>query len=85
MKKSMPCAATPTPCSRKCTSRCRPTADPGGVTREAVGRAIGFKGFPTTLVLDRQGIIRGHWLGYEPGLETEMTALVDQLLTEKPK
>ncbi len=59
--------------------------DPGGVTREAVRRAIGFKGFPTTLVLDRQGIIRGHWEGYEPGLEREMTTLVDQLLTEKPK
>ena len=59
--------------------------DPGEVTRDAVGRAIGFKGFPTTLVLDRQGVIRGHWVGYEPGQETVMTALVDQLLTEKPK
>jgi thiol-disulfide isomerase/thioredoxin len=60
-------------------------SDPGDVTRNAVGRAVGFEGYPTTLVLDRQGVIRGHWLGYEPGQEREMASLVDKLLKEKPK
>ena len=60
-------------------------SDPGEVTREAVDRAIGFNALPTTLLLDRQGVIRGHWVGYESGLEREMTALLDQLLKEKPK
>jgi radical SAM superfamily enzyme YgiQ (UPF0313 family) len=32
------------------------------------------------LVLDRQGTIRGFWLGYETGSEREMQALVEELL-----
>ncbi len=37
-------------------------ADPDEVTREAVDRVAGFEGYPTTLVLDRRGIIRGIWV-----------------------
>jgi len=55
-------------------------ADPGGVTRGAVARAAGFEGYPTTLILDCQGVIRGLWVGYEPGAEKEMGALITRLL-----
>jgi thiol-disulfide isomerase/thioredoxin len=57
-------------------------ADPIGATRQAVGDAIGFEGYPTTIVLDRQGIIRGHWVGYVPGYETQMDLLIERILDE---
>ncbi|HWA98920.1 MAG TPA: TlpA disulfide reductase family protein [Pirellulales bacterium] len=56
--------------------------DRGGRTRAAISAAIGFRGYPTTLVLDRTGTIRGSWVGYHPGTETAMAALVDRLLAE---
>jgi thiol-disulfide isomerase/thioredoxin len=58
-------------------------ADQDEVTREAVDRVAGFEGYPTTLVLDRQGIIRGIWVGYEAGAEKEMDDLIGRLLAEK--
>jgi cytochrome c biogenesis protein CcmG/thiol:disulfide interchange protein DsbE len=57
-------------------------ADPGRVTRSAVNEVIGFRHYPTTLVLDRQGRIRNVWIGYEPGLETKMQQLITRLLAE---
>jgi thiol-disulfide isomerase/thioredoxin len=39
--------------------------------------------YPTTVILDRQGMIRGAWQGYEPGYERDMERLVEQLLQEK--
>lgn len=44
-----------------------------------VGKLEGFA-FPTTLVLDRQGIIRGIWIGYAPGDERQMQAILEQTL-----
>ena len=41
--------------------------DPSDATRDAVDRVIGFQGFPTTLLLDRRGVIRAIWVGYRPG------------------
>lgn len=39
-------------------------------------------GFPTTVLLDRQGIIRGIWIGYQPGDEVGMEAEVRKVLRE---
>ena len=53
--------------------------DRNGVTRAAIPE---FGGYPTTLLLDRQGVIRGYWQGYEPGAEHEMRKQIDELLAE---
>lgn len=58
-------------------------ADPGEVTRDVVDDVAGFEGFPTTLLLDRQGVIRGIWLG--PAPEKEVEELIAGLLAEKAK
>lgn len=61
--------------------------DPDFQTRKAVVLAGGGSGFgyPTTIILDRTGILRGFWEGYAPGTEKEMEALVQQLLQEPRK
>lgn len=56
--------------------------DPDDMTRAAVDRVIGFEGFPTTVLLDRNGVIRAIWAGYRPGLETEVELYVDKVLGE---
>lgn len=58
--------------------------DPEAQTRAALDLTIGFEGFPTTLVVDRQGTIRGAWIGYRRGYETQMDRLIDELLNSKP-
>ena len=55
-------------------------ADPDEVTRTAVANAVGFQGYPTTVVLDRQGVIRGVAVG--PVTEYQVDDLVTQLLKE---
>jgi thiol-disulfide isomerase/thioredoxin len=55
--------------------------DPGEYSRRAVDMVAGFRGYPTTLVLDRQGIIRGLWFGYRAGYEQQIEKLVAELLT----
>ncbi len=37
-------------------------------------------GFPTTVLLDREGIIRGLWQGYRPNVEAEMEEAILDLL-----
>ncbi len=39
--------------------------------------------YPTTIIFDRQAVMRGIWQGYEPGYEHDMQQLVEQLLGEK--
>ncbi|RMF87350.1 MAG: hypothetical protein D6741_20635, partial [Planctomycetota bacterium] len=51
-------------------------ADVDGKTREAVAQVAGFDGYPTTILLDKQGIIRRVWVGYSPGIEKQMEAAV---------
>ena len=58
--------------------------DPQGYTRREVDKIAGFEGYPTTLVLDRSGVIRGMWVGYEPGTERRIGELVAKLLAETP-
>jgi len=57
-------------------------ADPSGVSRKAVDTAIGFDGYPTTLVLNRLGQISGVWVGYRPGIEHEIELRVAELLAD---
>ena len=56
-------------------------ADPDFVTRTAVGRVVGFQGYPTTLALDRQGVVRGVWIG--PVTEYDVDGLLTRLLKEE--
>jgi thiol-disulfide isomerase/thioredoxin len=55
-------------------------ADPDLRTRRAVKDTAGFQGYPTTLVLDPQGVIRGVWTGYADGYENQMAELIERLL-----
>lgn len=59
-------------------------ADPTFVTRGAFDAAAGFEGYPTTFVLDRQGTIRGIWVGFDKGMPAELHRLLDELLQENP-
>ena len=58
-------------------------ADQGEASRSAAEQLDAFGGYPTTIVLDRTGTIRGVWGGYMPGVEQEMEELVNNLLNEK--
>ncbi|HUT10966.1 MAG TPA: TlpA disulfide reductase family protein [Thermoguttaceae bacterium] len=53
-------------------------ADPDHVSRLAVDEVVGFADYPTTLVLDRSGTVRGVWSG--SAAEGEMEALIEKLL-----
>ncbi len=56
-------------------------ADRDFVTRTAVANVVGFAGYPTTVVLDRQGVVRGVAVG--PVTEYQVDGLVAKLLKEK--
>ncbi|HEV3137091.1 MAG TPA: TlpA disulfide reductase family protein [Pirellulales bacterium] len=58
-------------------------ADQHAASRRELARSLQLEfGYPTSLILDRQGIIRGFWEGYISGSEVEMSDLVQQLLNE---
>jgi len=59
-------------------------ADPDFYTRRNVAMALDDNQFayPTTIVLDQAGIIRGVWTGYAEGFATEMEKLVGELLKQ---
>jgi thiol-disulfide isomerase/thioredoxin len=61
-------------------------ADENAASRQAmtVGLSLEGFGYPTTVVLDRQGTIRGFWVGYSPGMERVIRALIQNLLDESP-
>jgi cytochrome c biogenesis protein CcmG, thiol:disulfide interchange protein DsbE len=70
----------------KSRSTAMPTyIDANGATRQLVASVLGQLsfGYPTTIVLDRKGVIRGTWTGYESGDEHQMQKLVAKLLSEK--
>lgn len=56
--------------------------DPQGRTRIALSRVEPAFGFPTTVLLDRQGVIRAMWNGYYPGMEADVEATVRAALEE---
>jgi peroxiredoxin len=58
-------------------------ADPDGSARQAVGMALGeldIPGYPTTVLIDGHGILRGVWVGYEPGTEIDMRREIEAQL-----
>ena len=59
--------------------------DANGATRQLVASVLGTPSlsYPTTILLDRAGIVRATWTGYESGYEHQMEKLVAQLLSEK--
>jgi len=57
--------------------------DARGRTRDAIARLGGWSGYPTTLVLDRRGVIRKVWLGYLPGSEQDMEDRIRLLLRQR--
>lgn len=54
--------------------------DPGLVTRKAVNDAVGFRGYPTTVLLDGQHRIRELWVG--KASYQEMNSSIEALLNE---
>jgi thiol-disulfide isomerase/thioredoxin len=60
-------------------------ADPDWKTRDAAIEVTeGRFSYPTTLVLDRSGVVRAVWIGYRPGYTEQMRDLVTRLLKEAP-
>jgi len=58
-------------------------ADPDGSARQAVGMALGeldIPGYPTTVLVDKDGILRGVWVGYESGTELDMRREIEAQL-----
>ncbi|HEX4146151.1 MAG TPA: TlpA disulfide reductase family protein [Pirellulales bacterium] len=57
-------------------------ADQSEQTRRVVAMTLDKSsfGFPTTIVLDRAGVIRGVWTGYEQGIGDQLKQLVSELL-----
>ena len=56
--------------------------DPRSASLASLNRVFTVEGFPTTILLDRRGMIRAVWSGYRPGVETEMERLVSAVLAE---
>lgn len=57
-------------------------ADPEGQARDQLARLGLFEhGYPTTLVIDGKGVVRGVWMGYAPGDERHVAAIVAELLS----
>ncbi len=50
--------------------------------RRIVELGLSDFGYPTTLILDPQGNIRGLWVGYQPGLEKLQRSLIKRLLRD---
>ncbi len=58
-------------------------ADQNAATRQAMTIKLGVSiAYPTTLILDRAGTIRGFWQGYQGRAVDEMGSVVEQLLDE---
>ncbi|TWU37318.1 Thiol:disulfide interchange protein TlpA [Novipirellula artificiosorum] len=60
-------------------------ADPYGVTRSSAAERMQQSAmyFPTSMLVDQEGIIRGVWQGYAPEAVAEMEAAVMRLLSER--
>ena len=60
-------------------------ADPDYATRDAIAHLAGESGvpYPTTLILGRDGRVKGLWFGYRDGLTDEMREVSDAALAQK--
>jgi peroxiredoxin len=54
-------------------------SDPNGETTSAYG----VSGLPTLFVIDKRGVVRDVTVGYDPGREASLEALVQTLLAEQ--
>ena len=58
--------------------------DTSGTTRRTVAMALGdgmyLAAYPTTLLLDQQGVIRAVWVGYHAGTRQQMAQQINRLL-----
>ena len=58
--------------------------DTSGTTRRTVAMALGdgmyLAAYPTTLLLDQQGVIRAVWVGYHAGNRQQMAQQINRLL-----
>lgn len=61
--------------------------DAGGESRKSLIVAANLHefGYPATVLLDREGIIRALWIGYDVAYEREMELAVRNALARKPK
>jgi hypothetical protein len=59
--------------------------DPDAATRIAFVKLEGNDnfGYPTTILLDRGGRIRGVWRGYDAGMEKDVAAVTQKVLGER--
>jgi thiol-disulfide isomerase/thioredoxin len=60
-------------------------ADRGFATQGAFDRVAQIEVVPTTFLLDREGVIRAVWTGYDPSAVDEMKSLARRLLDEDGK
>jgi len=58
--------------------------DPAFNTRKAFDEAGRFQGYPTTFLLDRQGVIRHVWVGYAPQVGAQVESAIRQMLGSTP-
>jgi hypothetical protein len=59
--------------------------DPTLATRNEflrLNRSQGFA-YPTTVLIDEKGIVRGVWIGYVPGISQRMKRKIEALLAAK--
>ena len=61
----------------------RDSSSPASITENFISTSY----FMASLLglLDRRGVIHAIWVGYEPGVETEMERCADELLGEAEK
>lgn len=61
--------------------------DPGGESRKSLIQAARLHdfGYPTTVLLDREGVIRALWIGYDTAYEREIEETVRSELARKAK
>ena len=57
-------------------------ADADFSNRAALGRIGGFDGYPTTLLVDPQTVVRAVWVGYHPEIDQEIETILNGLLEE---
>jgi cytochrome c biogenesis protein CcmG/thiol:disulfide interchange protein DsbE len=57
---------------------------PIAATPDDVSRSYGATGLPTTILVDKTGRIRQKFVGFSSEISKQMTAVVAELITEKP-
>jgi len=55
-------------------------ADVNDITRSTFHKIAGWRGFPATMLIDKNGAIQGVWFGYEKGDIEQMEQLITKLI-----